>query len=157
MNPFGFGKLKYITAVDESKRLNNFRGPCIIISASGMCEFGRILHHLKNNIEDDKNTILLVGYQAENTLGRKIKEKQKIVNIFGEPYHLRSEVISIEAFSAHADRSDLIDYIGRVEKIKKIFLVHGEKEIGAKFMAVLNENGYKDVNWPTTGETFDLT
>jgi len=156
LNPFGFGKLKYITAVEESKALNHYQGPCIIISASGMCEFGRVLHHLKNNIEDPKNTVLIVGFQAEHTLGRRIVEKQKIVNIFGEPYRLRSEVYSIEAFSGHADRSDILDYIGRVEKIKKVFLVHGEMEVGEKFKKVLEENGFKDVNWPAPGDIFEI-
>jgi metallo-beta-lactamase family protein len=156
LNPFGFGKLKYITSVEESKKLNYYQGPCIIISASGMCEFGRVLHHLKNNIEDDKNTVLLVGYQAEHTLGRKIQDKQKIVNIFGDPYHLRSDVHFIEAFSGHADRSDLLDYIGRVEKIKKVFLVHGEMGVGEKFKSVLEENGFKDVNWPAPHDTFEI-
>ena len=156
LNPFGFGKLKYVTSVDESKKLNSYQGPCIIISASGMCEFGRVLHHLKNNIEDEKNTVLLVGYQAEHTLGRKIQDKQKIVNIYGEPYHLRSDVHFIEAFSAHADRSDLLDYISRVEKVKKVFLVHGEMEVGMKFKSVLQENGYKDVNWPAPHDVFEI-
>ena len=156
LNPFGFGKLKYITAVEDSKALNHYQGPCIIISASGMCEFGRVLHHLKNNIEDPRNTVLIVGYQAEHTLGRRIVEKQKIVNIFGDPYHLRSDVYTIEAFSGHADRSDILDYIGRVEKIKKVFLVHGEPEVGEKFKKVLEENGFKDVTWPKSGDTFEI-
>ncbi|MBI2453744.1 MBL fold metallo-hydrolase, partial [Candidatus Peregrinibacteria bacterium] len=95
-NPFGFGHLKYVTDVEDSKALNDYRGPCMIISAAGMCEFGRILHHLKNNIEDPKNEILLVGYMAENTLGRKILERQPVVKIFGEPYHLRVEVVVMD-------------------------------------------------------------
>jgi metallo-beta-lactamase family protein len=155
LNPFGFGRLKYISDVEESKKLNTFKGPCVIISASGMCEFGRIQHHLKNNIEDEKNTILLVGYMAENTLGRKIQEKQKIVKIFGDNYRLRADVFKINAFSAHADRSDLLDYISRIDDLKKVFLVHGEQDQGFKFKDVLKESGYKDVAMPAMGDVFE--
>lgn len=157
LNPFGFGALKYTSSVEESKKLNTLKGPCIIISASGMCEFGRIQHHLKNNIEDDKNTVLIVGYMAENTLGRKILEKQKIVKIFGENYRLRADVYKINAFSAHGDRSDLLDYISRIKQLKKIFLVHGEKEQGFEFKDVLKESGYKDVAMPAKGDVFELS
>lgn len=156
LNPFGFGRLKYISSVEESKKLNFYQGPCIIISASGMCEFGRVLHHLKNNIEDHKNTILIVGYQAEHTLGRKIVEKNKIVKIFGDEYRLKADVYSINAFSAHADRSDLLDYISRVDGIKKIFLVHGEKDPELKFKDVLAENGYDNVETPAPGDIYEL-
>ena len=155
-NPFGFGRLKYITSADDSKALNDYRGPCIIISAAGMCEFGRILHHLKNNIEDPKNSILIVGYMAQNTLGRKILEKQPIVKIFGDPYHLRAQVVVMDAFSAHADRSDLLDYIAHIRGLKKIFLVHGEEEQGLMFKGILNEEGYADVTMPALNEEFLL-
>lgn len=157
LNPFGFGRLKYISKVEDSKALNHYQGPCIIISASGMCEFGRILHHLKNNIEDPKNSVLIVGYQAEHTLGRRIVEKAKIVKIFGEEYRLRADVHCINAFSAHADRSDLLDYIGRVDGVKKIFLVHGEKDQGFKFKEVLAENGYDNVEMPAPGDIYELS
>jgi len=156
LNPFGFGKLKYISDVEESKKLNNYQGPCIIISASGMCEFGRILHHLKNNIDDPKNSVLIVGYQAEHTLGRRLQEGKKIVNIFGEPYNVRASVHTIHAFSAHADRSDLLDYISHVEGIKRLFLVHGEKDQAFKFKEFLGENGYKNVEVPASGDIFEL-
>jgi len=122
-----------------------------------MCEFGRILHHLKNNIEEEKNSVLLVGYQAEHTLGRKIQDKNPIVNIFGEPYNLRADVFKIDAFSAHADRSDLIDYIGRIKKLKKVFLVHHEEEQGDQFKEILEENGYKDVELPKPGDVYEAT
>ena len=155
-NPFGFGRLQYTRDVEDSKKLNELKGPAIIIAASGMCENGRILHHLRNNIEDPKNTIMIVGFMAQDTLGRKIQEKQSVVNIFGEPYHLRSEVAVMDAFSGHADRSDLLDYISKVEGIKKIFLVHGEEEQGLKFKQVLNESGYKDVVQPARNETCEI-
>lgn len=155
-NPFGFGRLQYTRDVAESKALNDLNGPAIIISASGMCENGRILHHLRNNIEDPKNTIMIVGYMAQDTLGRKIQEKQAIVNIFGEPYNLRAEVAVMDAFSGHADRSDLLEHISKVEGVKKIFLVHGEEEQGLKFRQALNESGYKDVVQPAHNETFEI-
>jgi len=155
-NPFGFGKLQYTHTVEESKELNTFNGPCIIISASGMCENGRILHHLRNNIEDPRNTIMIVGYMAMDTLGRKIEDKQAVVNIFGEPHHVRAEIAVMDAFSGHADRSDLLDYISRVKGLKKIFLVHGEESQQEAFKSYLNESGYKDVTINTVGESYEI-
>lgn len=155
-NPFGFGALQYIRDVEDSKALNTKKGPMIIISASGMCEHGRILHHLKNNIEDHRNTILFIGYQGENTLGRKIRDGELSVKIFGEPYQVKAEVVSMDAFSAHADRSDLLDYIHKVEGVKKIYLVHGEEESINKFKLALAENGFDDVYIPSMGETVEI-
>jgi len=125
--PFTFRQLRYIKDVAESKALNDFRTPCIIISASGMCEFGRILHHLKNNIENPRNTVLITGFQAEHTLGRKIVEKQPEVNIFGEPMRLRAEVVKLNELSGHRDQSELLAWIKPIApKLKRIFIVHGE-------------------------------
>lgn len=155
-NPFGFGRLKYTRDVEESKALNELSGPAIIISASGMCESGRILHHLKNNIEDPKNTIMIVGFMAANTLGRKIQEEQEMVNIFGDAYKLRAEVCKMDAFSGHADRSDLLDYISKIEGLKKIFLVHGEETQGQKFKSYLEESGFKDVVQPERGQEIEI-
>jgi len=155
-NPFGFGRLKYTRDVEESKAINTMNGPAIIISASGMCENGRILHHLKNNIEDERTTIMIVGFMAKHTLGRKILEKQKVVKIFGESYRLRAEVVNMDAFSGHADRSDLLDYIGKIKGIEKIFLVHGEEEQAKKFKMYLNESGHKNVEHPKPGQEFEL-
>ena len=155
-NPFGFGKLQYTHTVEESKALNEVQGPCIIISASGMCENGRILHHLRNNIDDPRNTLLLVGYMAKDTLGRKILEKQQVVNIFGEPHNLRAEVVVMDAFSGHADRSDLLDYISKVEGLKRIFLVHGEEEQSGFFAQILHESGYKDVTRNEPGIVYEI-
>ncbi len=151
-NPFGFGSLRYTKTVEESKALNENRLPMIIISASGMCENGRVLHHLKNNIEDPKNTILIVGFMAQNTLGRKIIEKHPVVNIFGEPYKLRAQVSVIDAFSGHADRSDLIEYITRIKGLKKTFLVHAEEKQAESLKTFLDENGVRDVEIPYNGE-----
>lgn len=151
-NPFGFGELKYTRDVNESKSLNEKHGPMIIIAASGMCEHGRILHHLKNTIEDAKNVVLIVGYQAADTLGRKLVDGDKSVNIFGDPYRVKAGVYVMDAFSGHADRSDLLDYIGRIEELKKVFLVHGEQTQLDAFTVALHDNNYKDVYVPFYGE-----
>ena len=155
-NPFGFGRLHYTQNVQESKDLNKSRVPMIIISASGMCEHGRILHHLKNNIEDPKTTVLIVGYMAEHTLGRKMINHEKEVNIFGESYRMRAEVQVIDAFSAHADRSDLLDYAIRIKDLKKTFLVHGEDKQLTAFKGALAENDITDVIIPSQGESYTL-
>ncbi|MBU1017870.1 MBL fold metallo-hydrolase [Patescibacteria group bacterium] len=125
-NPFIMRQLRQTADVEESKNLNHFIGPCIIISASGMCEAGRIRHHLKNNIEDPKNTVVIVGYMAENTLGRKIVEGNKQIKIFDHMYKMNAEVVIMEAFSAHADMNDLDGYIKPINSLKKVMLVHGE-------------------------------
>ncbi|MFA5947405.1 MAG: MBL fold metallo-hydrolase [Candidatus Gracilibacteria bacterium] len=155
-NPFGFGELKYTRSVDDSKALNEKPGPMIIISASGMCEHGRILHHLKNNINEPRNAILIIGYQAENTLGRKLVNGEKRVNIFGDPYEVKASVYVMDAFSAHADRSDLLEYITRIKGLKKIFLVHGETKQREAFQNALHENGFDDVVLPHLGEEVDI-
>jgi len=144
-NPFGFNELRYITNQEESKELNSLKESAIIISSSGMCEAGRILHHLLHNIEDPKNTILIVGYMAENTLGRKILEKQPEVKIFGDQYKLRAEVHSLNTFSAHADYQDILDYVGQLnyQRLKNIFLVHGEQNAQNQLKIRLEEKGYK--------------
>lgn len=156
-NPFGFGLLRYIQDVSDSKALNMKKGPMIIISASGMMEHGRVLHHLKNNIEDPANLILVVGYQAENTLGRKILDGEKNVRIFGENYRVRAEVAVVDAFSGHADRSDLLDFVSHVKGLNKAFLVHGEENQGLTFKDILAEvRPEVDVTVPKRGEMFEL-
>ncbi|BDS07932.1 MBL fold hydrolase [Oceaniferula spumae] len=126
-NPFGFEGLTLIRAVSKSKELNDSKKQAIIISASGMCEAGRILHHLRNGIGNPNNTILFVGYCAENTLGWKIRNKEPEVNIFGEPHKLRAQVEIMDSFSGHADHSELIDYFKAITgPKKKVWLVHGE-------------------------------
>lgn len=155
-NPFGFNDLNYTRSVEESKSLNEKRGPMIIIAASGMCEHGRILHHLRNNIEDPKNVVLIVGYQAENTLGRKLVDGEKQVNIFGDTYKVKASVYVMDAFSGHADRSDLLDYIGKIRGLKKIFLVHGEQTQLEAFTGALKENGFNDVYVPKYGEEVEV-
>ena len=128
-DPFGSKHITYIRQVTQSMELNHKTEPCIIISASGMCEGGRILHHLRNHIEDSTTTILFVGYCAENTLGAKIREGEKRVNIFGESFQVNAHVEALDSFSGHADHSELLDYFQNVQGTKKeIWLVHGEPE-----------------------------
>jgi len=155
-DPLGFGRLKYVRDVEESKKINQVVFPCMIISASGMCEAGRILHHLRNSIEDPKNCVMFVGYQAEGTLGRKIVERQSEVNIFGEPHRLRAEVVTLNTMSGHADTNDLFDYARVVKeaspRLKKVFLVHGEEK-GLAFLARrFREELGLDVTMPRLGE-----
>lgn len=126
-DPFGFRRLRYVREAAESKKLNDLHLPFMVISASGMCEAGRILHHLRNNIEDPRNTILITGFQAENTLGRKLVEKWQEVNIFGEPLRVRAEISSLDELSGHADQGELLQWLKpMVPHLKRIFLVHGE-------------------------------
>lgn len=154
-DPFGFRELHYTRTADESRKLNDIKEPMMILSTSGMAEAGRILHHLRNNIEDPRNTVLIVGYQAENTLGRKIFERWKEVPIFGVKYKLNAEVMVFDEFSAHADQRDLLNWVA-AGKWKKIFVVHGEKEASESFAGILRSEGYADVNVPKMGESFTL-
>jgi len=156
-DPFGFSKLRYIKEVQESMQINKMRQSCIIISASGMCETGRILHHLKNNIENPNNLILIVGFMAQNTLGRKLVEKWPLVKIFGVDYNLGAEVVVMNAFSAHADRNDLLHYaLGTQANLKKTFLVHGEESQSFALQKLLRENSFDDVFVPSPGDQVQL-
>ncbi len=154
---FGFDLLTYITTAEESKALNNKNGPMIIISASGMCEHGRILHHLKNNIGDQRNTIMIVGYQAENTLGKKLVEGMKEVNILGKPYKVKAKIEVTNFFSAHGDRKDLLNFGKNIKGLKKVFIVHGdEKRAEALKQGYQDELGIQDVNVPKLMNVFDI-
>lgn len=155
---FGFDRLRYIRNVDESKELNERQGACMIIAASGMCEAGRIVHHLYNNIENAKNTVMIVGYQAEHTLGRKIVEQHPEVSIFGEPKKLNAEVVVMNSFSAHADGHELLRYVERFDKqqLKNIFLVHGDYDQSQKFAAVLTEKNFRRIDIPERMEKCEL-
>jgi metallo-beta-lactamase family protein len=154
-NPFGFGRLQYIKNVEESKRLNEMEEPCIIISASGMCEAGRILHHLKNSIGDRKNIVLIVGYQAEGTLGRRLVEKRKMVRIFGEEYERKADVIVLNEFSSHGDRKDLLEN-ARDSGAEKVFCVHGDPEQMEEFVEGFRAMSEKEVYIPERGDIFEL-
>ncbi|VVB67785.1 Ribonuclease J [uncultured archaeon] len=155
--PFGFSMLKYTHSTEESKKLNNLRRPAIIISASGMCEGGRVLHHLRCNIGDPKTTILFVGFQAENTLGRKLLQGDKIAHIYGEEYEVKAKMEEIDGYSAHADEGELLDFIAAIpNKPEHVFVVHGEPD-GTKAMATgLSKSGIKNVIVPERGERFEF-
>lgn len=140
-SPFGLLNLRFIRDQEESKALNTDKRPMIIIAGSGMCESGRILHHLQNNIEDSRNMILVVGYMAKDTLGRRIVDKEKIVRIFGIEYELNAEVVIINAMSGHADKNELLEFVNGCLPLKRIFLVHGEEEQTQAFYDTLTEQG----------------
>lgn len=147
--------LKYTASVEDSKAITTSDQPCIVISASGMCEHGRILHHLKHGIGNPNNTIVIVGFQAQNTLGRRLLDGETDVRIFGDWFRRKADVVALNAFSAHADRNELIEYARRV-KPNKLFLVHGEPGQRKALANALRQNGFKDVVEPSQGEEVAL-
>ncbi len=159
-DPFGFHRMRYIREVEDSKALNFLREPAVIISASGMCENGRILHHLKNNIEDARNTVLIVGWQAPHTLGRRLVERQPTVHIFGAEYSLQANVEIISGFSAHADRNELLAYIDHLSqadgRLKHVFVVHGEEESALALADGIRQRGVPHVLVPEQGQTAEV-
>ena len=156
-DPFGFRRLRYVREAAESKRLNDLHGPLVIISASGMCEQGRILHHLRNSIEDPRNTVLITGFQAQDTLGRKLIEKWPEVRIFGEPMRVRAEISSLDELSAHADYRELLDWLRpSAHSLRQVFLVHGEPKQAANFAQLLQSVYSLKVAIPCPGQVFDL-
>ena len=154
-DPFGFYRLRYIRLVEESKKLNSSNEPCMIISASGMCEAGRILHHLANNIHNEKNTVLIVGFMAQNTLGKRLVERKPVVKIFGEEVPLRAQIVIMNGFSAHADKNGLLKYINGFDKkkLRRIFIVHGESKQSETFAETVRSQGFLNVEIP---ERFSL-
>lgn len=158
-DPFGFGRLKYVKSVAESKKLNDINEPCVIIASSGMCEAGRILHHLANNIGDPRHTILVVGFMAEHTLGRRIVERDSQVKIFGEYHPLKAEVAIMNSFSAHAGQDELVDYTRTIDKrkLKHMFLVHGELTQAEELKGKLAEAGYDRISIPARGDGVELS
>lgn len=157
-NPFGFEGLHYIRDVEDSKALNRMPGPMVIISANGMCEAGRVLHHLRNNIEDPVNTILIVGFMAEHTLGRKLVDGEKRVNIFGEPFTVRAKVEVMDAFSAHADFEEIGLYLRSMDRssLRRVFLVHGEPPAQDALASRMEAWGLPPVTIARYGETYHL-
>ncbi|HEY3249937.1 MAG TPA: MBL fold metallo-hydrolase RNA specificity domain-containing protein, partial [Ignavibacteria bacterium] len=159
---FGFSNLTYTKDVEESKQLNNFKGVCMIISASGMCESGRILHHLRNSISSEKNTVLIVGYQAPETLGRRLVEAKnetgKFVRIFGDEYPVKAKIYVLNSFSAHADRNELIEYFNKFDKniLKGVFLVHGDYDQQLLLQEALNEHNIKNVVIPEKEDEVEI-
>ena len=157
-NPFGFNSLHFTTSIEESKALNNLKGPAIIISADGMCEAGRIQHHLINNIGDPNNTILLVGFMAENTLGRRLQNREEEVKIHGMWIKRKAQVENINAFSAHADYEEAGAWLDKLDlsRLKKILIVHGEKKAQAAFKKYLEEKYRKEAVIVKYGENYSL-
>jgi len=157
-NPFGFGRLQYTQTVEQSKALNNLKVPAVIISASGMLEGGRILHHLRNRIGDPRNTILLTGWQAPNTLGRHLVDKKKIVRIYGEEHPVRAKVEILTGFSGHADRDGLMRFVRAMEKKpQQTFIVHGEDESSESLASALRtELGLGHVVVPKPLQSFNV-
>ena len=164
-NPFVFDKLRYVSSVEESIALNRSKKPHIVLAASGMCEAGRILHHLRHRIHDPRNTILIVGFMAENTLGRRILENgieyqrtgrrgsTPYVKFLNKEYPLKAHVVSIGGFSAHGDRKELVRFVkGSNLEVKKIAVVHGEKEQALAFADTLRKEGF-DAIVPQKGES----
>lgn len=157
-DPFGFERLQYIRDVEESKALNERPGPFIVISSQGMCEAGRVLHHLANSIGDPKNMVLIVGYQAEHTLGKKLVMHEPVVNIFGEPHEVKAEVVVLNAFSGHADRRELLAYLQQFDtrRLRSSFLVHGDLDQAEKLAAGMQEAGFGRVVIPARGDRVKL-
>jgi len=153
-DPFGLQQLRYIRNVEESKELNNRDESAMIISASGMCEGGRILHHLANNIEDPRNTILIVGYCAEHTLGKRLVDKATEVRIYGRMYARRAEVVVHNSFSAHADHNELIRYAGffKPNELEQIILIHGDPARQTALRDGLIGKGYQNIEIPQRGQ-----
>lgn len=157
-DPFGFEGLKYITEKEDSKKLNDSHEPCIIISASGMMDAGRVKHHLKHTLPDKRNTLLIVGYCSNNSLGGKLMAGKKEVRIFGEDITVKADVEIISSYSAHGDYSELIRFLSCQDKtkVRSIFLVHGEDQPKADFREKLLKEGYPNVIIPKKAEIFPL-
>jgi len=156
-DPFGFKLLRYVREVSESKALNDLRGPFLVVTASGMCEAGRVLHHLRNAIENPRNMVLITGFQAEHTLGRKIVDKWPEVPIFGEPVRLRAEVVKLNELSGHADQQELLAWMKpMVQTLKRVFLVHGEPTQSAALAKAIQSIYGLNVTIPARGESVVL-
>ena len=158
-DPFGFSNLYYISDVAKSKELNELKEPCIIISASGMAEAGRIKHHIRNNVENPNNTILIVGYCSPFSLGGLLKAGEKEVKIFGEEFKVNAKVEVIDSYSAHADYSEMIGYLRcqNPKEVRKLFLVHGDTEAQEAFKTKLMNEGFEKVVIPHRFETFEIS
>lgn len=159
-DPFGFNTLRYITDIRESKALNHKEDPCIIISASGMLEAGRIKHHVANHISDPRCTILIVGYCEPRTLGARIQEPGlQWISIFGQDHRIKAQITKIEGFSGHGDYQEMIDYLTRslqVDKVQRVFVVHGEEQSAQTYKGHLQDAGFKNIEVPEKGQIVEL-
>jgi len=158
-SPFEFDELRYVSDKEASKEIAALDDPCIIISASGMCEAGRVVHHLKTMVESDRNTVVIVGFQAQHTLGRRLTERRPRVRIFGVERDLRAQVVVLSGFSAHADQQDLLDYAEAVRthgRLREVFLVHGEPPAQRTLAAALGRAHFPTVHIPTPHQVFQI-
>lgn len=157
-DPFGFNSLTYVMSKEESMKLNTIGKPCVIISASGMMEAGRVKHHLANSISDHKNTVLAVGYCAPRTLGARLLEGDKWVSIHGTKYHVNAEIKKIDSYSGHGDYKEMGDYLScqDKEKLKKVFLVHGDPEAQLFYKNYLDGLGFNNISIPAHGEEVEI-
>lgn len=157
-DPFGFNSLTYIIRQEDSKKLNDYKKPCIIISASGMMEAGRVKHHLANNISDPRNSVLVVGYCAPTTLGARIAGGEKEVSIHGNVYRVNAEIFEIDSFSGHGDYTEMIEFLNCQDKkaLEKIFLVHGEYKTQVNYSAELQKEGFKNISIPSMRQEYTL-
>lgn len=157
-DPFGFNSLTYITRHEDSKKLNDYKKPCVIISASGMMEAGRIKHHLANNISDPNNTVLIVGYCSPSTLGARIARGDKEVSIHGTVYKVKADIRKIDSFSGHGDYSEMIKFLGCQEKkeLKKTFLVHGEYSTQLNYSEELKKAGFRNIEIPSMRQEYTI-
>jgi metallo-beta-lactamase family protein len=157
-DPFGFKGLKFVKTVDESKMLNYYKSPCVIISASGMAEAGRVKHHISNNIENSRNSILLTGYCEPHSLGGRLMRKPTEVSIFGQPHEVNAEIGEMRSMSAHGDYDDLSQFLScqDADKVKKLFIVHGEYPVQLDFQKRLLRKGFKEVDIPALHQEINL-
>ena len=155
-NPFGFNQLQYIRSTEASKRLNDSREPCIVISASGMANAGRIRHHLAHSLENPDDAVLLVGYCAPNTPGGQLKDGAGSLRLFGQTKTVRMRVYTMDSFSAHADRNEMLAFLSNQRGVKQIFLVHGTYEAQESFSNRLRKNGFGQIEIPNLGDTYEL-
>ena len=157
-DPFGFDNLIYIRDVEESKKLNSFKEPCIIISASGMAEAGRIKHHLANNISNPANTVLIVGYAEPHSIGGHLRAGYKKIKIFGQEHEVNANVVVLDSYSAHGDYNEMIKYLGCQDKkkVKQLFLVHGEYEVQQHYRDKLIAAGFSNITIPDRGDTVEI-
>jgi len=154
-SPFEFDDLEYVSSVEDSKAIDASEEPCVIIAASGMCEFGRVVHHLKASIEDRRSTVIIVGFQAQHTLGRRLVEQRHHVRIFGVERERSCEVVVLNGFSAHGDQHDLLDFATQARehgKVRHVALVHGEKKAQDVLAQKLTALGFPDVRSPAQGD-----
>ncbi|MEO5583796.1 MAG: MBL fold metallo-hydrolase [Saprospiraceae bacterium] len=156
-NPFGFNELNYIKSVDESKQLNFNNDPCIIISSSGMANAGRVKHHLANNLENPKNTILIVGYCSPDTPGGMLRNGIKEIKLFGEIKQVRANVEVMDSLSAHGDQAEMFNFIkNQIPSAQKTFLVHGDEQVIPIWNHFLSEKGFKNITAPSLGQEIEL-